>query len=135
MEQEGIVSVWAGIFETDQALREYASETNISFDGEGKETVSSFSRDFFGGTDIWPFDTDFWERGLHEFTEDPEALVLPFSEGTAIGPALKKYFPHGLGKSCNAAILVYNYQYDYGEYACNPSAPVTFLAAVPYDED
>ena len=90
MERDGIVSVWAGIFETDKALMEYANEMNISFDSEGAETVSSFSRDFFDGTDAWPFDTDFWERSLHEFTDDPEVLVLPFSEGTAIGPALKR---------------------------------------------
>ena len=135
MERDGIVSVWAGIFETDIALMEYANEMNISFDSEGTETVSAFSRDFFDGTDAWPFDTDFWERSLHEFTDDPEVLVLPFSEGTAIGPALKRHFPHGLEKTYNAAILVYNYEYDYDEYVRNPSAPVTFLAAVPYDGD
>lgn len=76
MEEEGVVSIWAGVFETE------------------------------------------------------EALVRPFSEGTTIGPALKKIFPQSLEKAYNAAILVYNYQYG-SESACHPNAPVTFLGAVP----
>lgn len=129
MEEDGIVSVWAGVFESNKDLWEYADDRN------GWDIIAPFSQDFFGGTDIYPFDTDFWERSVHEFTEDPEVLVYPYSEGTAIGPKLKKLFPQGLNKAYNAAILVYNYRYDEGEYTRNPDAPVTFLGAVPYDED
>ena len=128
MEQEGIVSVWAGVFETDKALREY-------FDYMDERDIPPFSQDFFDGCDIYPFDIDFSERSVHEFTSDPEALVCHYSEGTAIGPELKKLFPHGLKKPCNAAILVYNYEYDPEESAPNPNAPVTFLGAVPCDLD
>ncbi|NBI11854.1 hypothetical protein D1641_17960 [Colidextribacter sp. OB.20] len=39
MEMEGIVSVWAGIFETDKALKEY-------FDDMPGRDISPFSRDF-----------------------------------------------------------------------------------------
>lgn len=128
MEQEGIVSVWAGVFETDKALREY-------FDYMAERDIPPFSQDFFEGCDIYPFDIDFSERSVHEFTSDPEALVCHYSEGTAIGSELKKLFPHGLKKPCNAAILVYNYEYDPEESAPNPNAPVTFLGAVPCDLD
>ncbi|NCE65722.1 hypothetical protein D1159_14355 [Pseudoflavonifractor sp. 524-17] len=128
MEEEGVVSIWAGVFETEEALMAYAAEEG--YDCEGNEIISPFNRDFFGGEDLWPFDPDFWERALVAPTPDPEALVRPFSEGTAIGPALKKIFPQGLEKAYNAAILVYNYQYG-SESACHPNAPVTFLGAVP----
>ena len=57
MEKEGIVSVWAGVFESEDALLEYAAEDY--YDDEGNEIVSSFNRDFFDG-EIWPFDPDFW---------------------------------------------------------------------------
>ena len=87
MEEDGIVSVWAGVFESNKDLWEYADDRN------GWDIIAPFSQDFFGGTDIYPFDTDFWERSVHEFTEDPEVLVYPYSEGTAIGPKLKKLFP------------------------------------------
>lgn len=128
MEQEGIVSVWAGVFETDQALKEY-------FDDIAGRDISPFSLDFFDGCDIYPFDIDFSERSVHEFTTDPEALVCHYSEGTAIGPELKKLFPQGLKQPCNAAILVYNYKYDPEENGFNLNAPVTFLGAVPCDLD
>ena len=133
MEQQGIVSVWAGFFETEKMLMEYASEEG--YDKAWNPIVSSFNQDFFGGDCVWPFDPDFWERALVAPTSDPEALVYRFSEGTTIGPALKNLFPRGLGKEYNAAILVYNYRYVCEENSYNPNAPVTFLAAVPYDED
>ena len=89
---------------------------------------------FFGGSDCYPFDEDLWERSVHEFTEDPETLARPYSEGTAIGPELKKLFPQGLSRACNAAILVYDYLYNEDESPCIPDGPVRFLAAVPYDK-
>ena len=128
MEMEGIVSVWAGVFETDKALKEY-------FDDMPGRDIPPFSRDFFDGCDIYPFDTDFSERSVHEFTLDPEALVCHYSEGTVIGPELKKLFPQGFEKPYNAAILVYNYKYDPEENTPNPNAPVTFLGAVSCDLD
>ena len=94
MEMEGIVSVWAGVFETDKALKEY-------FDDMPGRDIPPFSRDFFDGCDIYPFDTDFSERSVHEFTLDPEALVCHYSEGTVIGPELKKLFPQGFEKPYN----------------------------------
>ncbi|WP_160668218.1 hypothetical protein [Colidextribacter sp. OB.20] len=72
---------------------------------------------------------------MHEFTLDPEALVCHYSEGTVIGPELKKLFPQGFEKPYNAAILVYNYKYDPEENTSNPNAPVTFLGAVSCDLD
>lgn len=135
MEQEGVVSVWAGFFEDEEALLAYAAEEGYE-EGDNDEydpVISPFNRDFFGGEDLWPFDPDFWERDMVPVTTDAEALVKPFSEGTAIGPELKKLFPKGLERPCNAAILIYNYQYDEEEGKPSPDAPVTFLGAVPCD--
>ena len=133
MEQEGMVSVWAGIFETEEDLMAYASEEG--YDSEENMEISPFNQDFFGGNEVWPFDPDFWERDLIESTEDPEELVLPFSYGESFGPALKECFPNGLEKAYNAVILVYDYEYEYDKNICNPNAPVTFLASVPYEKD
>lgn len=90
-----MVSVWAGVLESEKALRDY-----FDLAGHG---APSFSRDFFGGCEMYPFDIDFSERGVHKFTADPKALLCPYSEGTAI---LKKLFRQGLEKPCNAAILI-----------------------------
>lgn len=131
MEQEDIVSVWAGIFETEEDLMDYASEEG--YNDEGHAIISAFNRDFFGGTEVWPFDPDFWERALVDSTTDPETLVYPFSYGDSIGIALKEHFPQGLEKAYNAVILVYDYHYS--EDVPVPNAPVKFLAAVPYEKD
>lgn len=131
MEQEGIVSVWAGFFKNEEALMDYAAEEG--YDNEDNPEISPFNRDFFGGEDLWPFDPDFWERSMGETTTDVNNLVERFSEGMFIGQELKKLFPKGLDKAYNAAILVYNYKYDPKESKPNPDAPVTFLGAVPYD--
>ena len=96
MEQDGIVSVWAGFFEDEASLMAYAAEEG--YDSEGNKKISPFNQDFFGGNTLWPFDPDFWERNLVEPTMDVEALVERFSEGTAIGPELKKIFPKGLDR-------------------------------------
>ena len=129
MEEEGRVSVWAGMFENEESLMAYAAEDY--YDDEDNEILSPFNKDFFDGT-IWPFDPDFWERGLIEPTADPKALVFDFSYGGSVGAALKERFPQGLDESYNAVILVYDYRYDGTAY--NPSAPVRFLAAVPYEK-
>ena len=131
MEQEGIVSVWAGFFENEKALMTYAAEEG--YDNEGNEKISPFNQDFFGGDALWPGEPEFWERGMVEPTTDGNELVKRFSEGTAIGPELKKLFPKGLDRAYNAAILIYDYQYDPRESKSNPDAPVTFLGAVPCD--
>ena len=44
MEQEGIVSVWAGFFENEKALMTYAAEEG--YDNEGNEKISPFNQDF-----------------------------------------------------------------------------------------
>lgn len=87
------------------------------------------------GVTSYPFDPDFSERSVHEFTADPEALVRLYSESTDIGPELKKLFRQGLEKPCNAAILIYDYKYSPEASTPNPNAPVTFLGAVSCDLD
>ena len=64
MEKEGIVSVWAGVFEDEEALMSYAAEEY--YDDEGNEVVSPFSKDFFDG-EIWAFDPDFYLNEYGQF--------------------------------------------------------------------
>ena len=47
MEQDGIVSVWAGFFEDEASLMAYAAEEG--YDSEGNKKISPFNQDFFGG--------------------------------------------------------------------------------------
>lgn len=130
MEEDGIVSVWLGNFEDGAALRAYAAD---EYRDEEEDHISPFNRDFFDG-EIWPFDPDFWERDLAGSpSADPGELLEHFSYGYSVAESLKERFPEGLDKEYNAVILVYDFQYE--DTPKNPDAPVTFLAAVPYEKD
>lgn len=122
MKHEGYVSIWLGNFADDEALMEYAGEDG--YDSDDNEVPSQFTKDFFGGK-IWSFDPDFWERAVVETSDDISELVSPFSYGDTfdVGKIV-------LDRLYNAVILVYDYEYVPTK---NPeSAPVEFIAAVPY---
>lgn len=55
MEEEGIVSIWLGNFESRDALAAYAE--NRFRQNENGEPVPSFTQDFFDG-DLWPFEPE-----------------------------------------------------------------------------
>ena len=103
MENEGYVSIWLGNFPDDNSLCEYASETH--FDKNDNVVPPPFSEDFFDGG-YYPFDTDFWERAVVEPSDNLAKLVEPFSYGDTFDVAGIM-----LGKTYNAVILVYDYEY------------------------
>lgn len=76
MEQDGIVSVWAGFFEDEASLMAYAAEEG--YDSEGNKKISPFNQDFsvvtrFGlltlifGNEIWLNPLWMWKLWLSDF--------------------------------------------------------------------
>ena len=74
---------------------------------------------------IWAFDPDFWERAVVGSSSDIAELVSPFSYGDTFD--VENIV---LDRVYNAVILVYDYEYEPKEDPA--SAPVDFIAAVPY---
>ena len=128
MEEEGIVSIWLGNFENQDALTAYA-EARFQRDENG-EPVSSFTQDFFNG-DLWPFESDVFD---YEFiggtSQDPAVVAAPLGETMA--NALADLYPRGLDQACNAILVVYDYVFEGSRYV--PDAPVRFAASIPYSE-
>ncbi len=128
MEEEGIVSIWLGNFENQDALTAYA-EARFQRDENG-EPVSSFTQDFFNG-DLWPFEPDVFD---YEFiggaSQDPAVVAAPLGETMA--NALADLYPRGLDQAYNAILVVYDYVFEGSRYV--PGAPVRFAASIPYSE-
>lgn len=117
MEEDGIVSIWLGNFPDDTALEEYADDVGTQ--------PSQFLQDFFDG-DLTPFDMELWERGIVKSSDNIIEIVRNASYG-------ETFEINGiqLNKTYNAAILVYNYNYEAPKMLVD--APIEFIAAVRYD--
>lgn len=128
MEEEGIVSIWLGNFENQDALTAYA-EARFQKDENG-ESVSSFTQDFFNG-DLWPFEPDVFDYELiGAASADPAVVAAPLGETMAA--ALADLYPKGLDQPYNAILVVYDYVFEGSRYV--PGAPARFVASIPYSE-
>lgn len=128
MEEEGIVSIWLGNFENQDALTAYA-EARFQKDENG-ESVSSFTQDFFNG-DLWPFEPDVFDYELiGAASADPAVVAAPLGETMAA--ALADLYPKGLDQPYNAILVVYDYVFEGSRYV--PGAPARFAASIPYSE-
>lgn len=128
MEEEGIVSIWLGNFESREALAAYA-EARFKRDENG-EKVASFTQDFFNG-DLWPFEPEVFDYELNETaSDDPAAVAAPLGEEFAA--ALAEQYPGGLDQPYNAVLAVYDYQFEGSRYV--PGAPVRFVGSLSYIE-
>ena len=128
MEEEGIVSIWLGNFETREELTNYA-EARFQQDENG-ETVSSFTQDFFNG-DLWPFEPEVFDYELLDAaSQDPAVVGAPLGE--TIAGELGELYSKGLDQPYNALIVVYDYSFEGSRYV--PGAPVRFVGAFPYIE-
>ena len=128
MEEEGIVSIWLGNFENQDALTAYA-EARFQKDENG-EPVSSFTQDFFNG-DLWPFEPDVFDYELiGAASADPAVVAAPLGETMAA--ALADLYPRGLDQPYNAILVVYDYVFEGSRYV--PGAPARFAASIPYSE-
>ena len=128
MEEEGIVSIWLGNFENQDALTAYA-EARFQKDENG-ESVSSFTQDFFNG-DLWPFEPDVFDYELiGAASADPAVVAAPLGETMAA--ALADLYPKGLDQPYNAILVVYDYVFEGSRYV--PGAPVRFVGSLSYIE-
>ncbi len=128
MEEEGIVSIWLGNFESMDALTSYA-EARFRQDENG-EAVQSFTQDFFNG-DLWPFEPEVFDYELNDgASAEPTVVAEPLGE--ALAEALAEQYPQGLDQPYNAIIAVYDYRFEGSRYV--PGAPVRFVASLHYLE-
>ncbi len=128
MEEEGIVSIWLGNFESMDALTSYA-EARFRQDENG-EAVQSFTQDFFNG-DLWPFEPEVFDYELNDAASaEPAVVAEPLGE--ALAEALAEQYPQGLDQTYNAVIAVYDYRFEGSRYV--PGAPVRFVASLQYLE-
>lgn len=127
MEEEGIVSIWLGNFESKEALAAYA-EARFQKDENG-EAVPSFTQDFFNG-DLWPFEPDVFDYEMTTPSQDPATVAEPLGE--ALAGSLAELYSKGFDQSYNAIIVVYDYQFEGSRYV--PGAPVRFVASLSYIE-
>ena len=127
MEEEGIVSIWLGNFESEDELTAYA-ESRFKTE-EGDERVSSFTQDFFNG-DLWPFEPDVFDYEMTTASQDPATVAEPLGE--AMAKTLAEQYPHGLDQAYNAILAVYDYQFEGSRYV--PGAPVRFVGSFSYSE-
>lgn len=128
MEEEGIVSIWLGNFESREALAAYAE--NRFMRNENGEKVPSFTQDFFNG-DLWPFEPDVFDYEFNDApSQDPAQVAAPLGE--ALASALAELYSKGLDQPYNAVLAVYDYQFEGSRYV--PGAPARFVASLPYIE-
>ncbi len=126
MEEEGIVSIWLGNFDTQEALTAYA-EARFKQNEDG-ENVQSFTQDFFNG-DLWPFEPEVFDYELNAAAStDPAEIAEPLGE--VLAQALAEQYPNGFDQPYNAIIAVYDYQFEGSCYV--PGAPVRFVASLSY---
>lgn len=128
MEEEGIVSIWLGNFESKEALESYA-EARFKRNENG-EKVQSFTQDFFNG-DLWPFEPEVFD---YEFngapSQDPAVVAEPLGE--ELCAALAELYSKGLDQPYNAVIAVYDYQFEGSRHV--PGAPAQFVGSFSYIE-
>ncbi len=128
MEEEGIVSIWLGNFESKEDLAFYA-ENRFKRNDKG-EKVPSFTQDFFNG-DLWPFEPEVFDYEFNPAaSQDPAVVAEPLGEEMAA--ALAELYSKGLDQPYNAVIAVYDFQFEGSRYV--PGAPVRFVASLPYIE-
>ena len=127
MEEEGIVSIWLGNFESKEALALYA-ENRFKLNENG-EKVPSFTQDFFNG-DLWPFEPDVFDYEMTTPSQDPATVAAPLGE--TLAGALAELYSKGFDQPYNAILAVYDYQFEGSRYV--PGAPVRFIASLSYLE-
>ena len=128
MEEEGIVSIWLGNFESKEALTLYAE--NRFKRNENGEKVPSFTQDFFGG-DLWPFEPEVFD---YEWNGDPsqDPLVVGAPLGEELCAALAEVYSKGFDQPYNAVLAVYDYQFEGSRHV--PGAPAQYVGSFSYIE-
>ncbi|MDQ0221112.1 hypothetical protein ELQ35_01840 [Peribacillus cavernae] len=129
MEKQGHVSLWIGEIQTEEELTDYVE---LVYTEEGEFLPSPFLSDF--DIDIDDFDEDFLEKVLHENrVENLTDLIQSCSYDHAVILRFKSTMETTLPKNINAAILLYNIQYDgRKDEIINNGYTFKFVGSVPY---
>jgi hypothetical protein len=127
----GEVTVWVGLFPSEERLDAYFHETYRDDDVE--EPISDFARD----QHQWFYDHDFVERSFHEPTTDVRELLRHHSFSSSFGAAAEQRARELSQSARNVVVLVWNREvcsprsvrgcdYDLellGTFPCDPDAP------------
>lgn len=108
MEKKGYVSLWIGNVVSEELLEEYLE---LFYNDEGEWELSDFLGDY--NINLDDFDEDFVE---HIYFEDEIKCLEELLEGCSydeiVLPQFRKSITLNNKKKFNAAILLYNFQYD-----------------------
>ncbi|MGN7307656.1 immunity 22 family protein [Bacillus subtilis] len=130
MERQNFVSLWIGSINDDESLSKYV-ELNYNED-EGDFLPSQFLIDF--DIDIDELDEDFIEKVAHEKNcNNLSELIGGCSYDSVILPRFENIVGTAIPEHINAAVLLYNFEYDGREKEINDkNYSFKFIGAVPY---
>ncbi|BET56191.1 immunity 22 family protein [Bacillus subtilis] len=130
MERQNFVSLWIGSINDDESLSKYV-ELDYNED-EGDFIPSQFLIDF--DIDIDELDEDFIEKIAHEKNcNNLSELIGGCSYDSVILPRFENIVGTAIPEQINAAVLLYNFEYDGREKEINAkNYTFKFIGAVPY---
>ncbi|MBU8572160.1 immunity 22 family protein [Bacillus subtilis] len=130
MERQNFVSLWIGSINDDESLSKYV-ELDYNED-EGDFSPSQFLIDF--DIDIDELDEDFIEKVAHEKNcNNLSELIGGCSYDSVILPRFENIVGTAIPEQINAAVLLYNFEYDGREKEINAkNYTFKFIGAVPY---
>ena len=130
MERQNFVSLWIGSINDDESLSKYV-ELDYNED-EGDFIPSQFLIDF--DIDIDELDEDFIEKVAHEKNcNNLSELIGGCSYDSVILPRFENIVGTAIPEHINAAVLLYNFEYDGREKEINDkNYSFKFIGAVPY---
>ncbi|MEC0323404.1 immunity 22 family protein [Bacillus subtilis] len=130
MERQNFVSLWIGSINDDESLSKYV-ELDYNED-EGDFIPSQFLIDF--DIDIDELDEDFIEKIAHgKNCNNLSELIGGCSYDSVILPRFENIVGTAIPEQINAAVLLYNFEYDGREKEINAkNYTFKFIGAVPY---
>ncbi|MEC3653058.1 immunity 22 family protein [Bacillus subtilis] len=130
MERQNFVSLWIGSINDDESLSKYV-ELDYNED-EGDFLPSQFLIDF--DIDIDDLDEDFIEKVAHEKAcNNLPSLIGGCSYDSVILPRFENMVGTTIPEQTNAAVLLYNFEYDGREKEINAkNYSFKFIGAVSY---
>lgn len=130
MERQNYVSLWIGSINDDESLSKYV-ELDYNED-EGDFLPSQFLIDF--DIDIDDLDEDFIEKVAHEKAcNNLPSLIGGCSYDSVILPRFENMVGTTIPEQINAAVLLYNFEYDGREKERNAkNYSFKFIGAVSY---
>ncbi|MEY8820415.1 immunity 22 family protein [Bacillus subtilis] len=130
MERQNFVSLWIGSINDDESLSKYV-ELDYNED-EGDFIPSQFLIDF--DIDIDELDEDFIEKIAHRKNcNNLSELIGGCSYDSVILPRFENIVGTAIPEQINAAVLLYNFEYDGREKEINAkNYTFKFIGAVPY---